>query len=49
MPAAVGVATAVEHDGLDAGGLGALGDQLTDPHAVGLLVAVDRTHVGLDG
>ena len=47
-PAAVGVPTAVEDDGVDAGGLGALGDQLTDADAVGLLVALDRTHVGLD-
>src|SRR6478672_9270992 len=48
-PSAIGVPTAVEHHGLDTCGLGALGDQLSDPDAVGLLVAVDRTHVGLDG
>ena len=47
-PAAVGVPTAVEDDGVDASGLGALGDQLTDAHAVGLLVTVDRTHIGFD-
>src|SRR5271168_1625189 len=47
-PPAVGVAATVEHHRVDAGGLGALGDQLTDPHAVGLLVAVHATHVRLD-
>src|SRR5882757_7288953 len=45
---AIGVATAVEDHGVDPCGLGALGDQLSDPHAVGLLVALDGTHVGLD-
>src|SRR6478672_13690375 len=39
--ATVGVAAAVEHDLLDACGLGTLGDELSDPHAVGLLVSVD--------
>src|ERR1700712_3784440 len=48
-PAAVGVAAPIEDHGVDARGLGALGDQLADPNAVGLLVAVDRTHVRLDG
>ena len=47
--AVVVVATAVEDHGLDAGGLGTLGDQLADLRAVGLLVAVDGAHIGLDG
>ena len=46
-PSAVGVATPVEHHGVDAGGLRPLGDQLADPHAVGLLVSVDGAHVRL--
>src|ERR1700744_167818 len=37
-PSAVGVSAAVEDDAVDACGLGALGDQLTHPHAVRLLV-----------
>src|SRR4029078_11204493 len=48
-PPAIGVPTAVEHHGLDTCGLGALGDQLSDPDAVGLLVAGDRTHVVAGG
>ena len=44
----IGESASVEHDLVDAGGLGALGDQLTDPDAVGLLVALDGTHIGLD-
>src|SRR6202008_4479989 len=38
--ATVGVTAAVEYDLLDPCGLGALGDELSDPHAVGLLVTV---------
>src|SRR5260370_970230 len=47
-PAAVGVPTAVEDHGLDARRLGALSNQLTNPHTVGLLVALDRADVRLD-
>ena len=43
------VATAVEDDGLDAGGLGALGDELADLAGLGGLVTVERTQVGLEG
>src|ERR1700687_6157448 len=46
-PPAVGVSAAVEHHGVDPCGFGPLGDELDDPHAVGLLVAVHRAHVGL--
>src|SRR4051794_32255459 len=47
--AAVGVSAAIEHHGVESGGLGTLGDQLSDPDAVGLLVTLDGADVGLDG
>src|ERR1700733_11178276 len=47
-PPAVGVAAAVEYHSVDSGGLGPLRDQLTDPHAVGFLVALHAAHVCLD-
>src|ERR1700722_3343518 len=46
--APIGVAAAVEHDRVDPRGFRALRDELSDPHAVGLLLAVDRAQVGLD-
>src|SRR6201996_2975992 len=47
-PSAVGVATAVEDHAVDAGGLGALGDQLAYPHAAGFLVTIQTADVALD-
>src|SRR5699024_986300 len=47
--AVVLVATAVEDDLLDAGVLGAGGDELADLRAAGLLVALDATDVGVQG
>src|SRR5918992_5291601 len=44
--AVVLVAAAVEHRGLDPGGLGALGEQLAGP--LGLLHRLERAQVGLD-
>src|SRR6478735_1002834 len=48
-PAVVLVAAAVEHDGGDAGSLGALGDELADLAGLGRLVTVRGTQVGLEG
>src|SRR4249920_833601 len=44
-PTGVAVATPVEDDGLDAGVLGALGDELTDLLGLGGLVTVEAAHV----
>src|ERR1700722_9674009 len=47
-PPAIGVAATVEHHCVDSGSLGPFGDQLTDPHAVGLLVSLHAAHIRLD-
>src|SRR4051812_11957886 len=47
-PPVVAEATVVEDDGLDTGGLGPVGDELADLGGLGLLVALDRAHVGVE-